>query len=590
MNITFHLSRVSQVAAFIVVSSLCWGQSADAGPFHVGDILVADRGAFFRSVPNPWGYTSGAVLKVNSVSGAVTTISECTESAPWAPWFITLVADGGLFVSNDHNPLQLVRVDPVTGGQALVISPPYHTLLWGLTVDSDDQVLVAASQNDTGGVNGVLKLNPATGTYTTLSQWASDSPHDLAIEPSGAIVVSSMSGAVYRVSPTSGTRTLLSASDGHYGYGIVVDQNGEIFQITSAPAVYRIDPASGVRATVSTAGLLNYPYGLAIEANGNLIIGDAGAGRLLRVNPNTGVQTVAASASPLTQPFGVTVVRPLFGIDVSDSAGPATASVWGAVRQAGRKFVVVAGWKGLTQNQYAAFQLAGARGAGLATAGYCLLNFTSALDGRCQVKKALRAFGTEAAYLKFLAIDVEPAFLPPNYQSPSAQQAAVNRIGEAVTEVTLAGLAPVIYSKQNDWDPITGGCVAFGHIPLWLVQYNGVTDLPTVNFGGWTASSAKQYSENTTLAGIQVDLNAADGSLFSAPAPVYRFPPPHIRFSLGRGVLTLDWCDEDAGYILEQSVGPSGPWSPVAKPANPFGVDTSDPTAASGAFFRLRSP
>ena len=114
----------------------------------------------------------------------------------------------------------------------------------------------------------------------------------------------------------------------------------------------------------------------------------------------------------------------------------------------------------------------------------------------------------------------------------------------------------------------------FSYLPLWLVKYDGFIDLPTVNFGGWTVSSAKQYVENTLIAGIEVELDVADRSVFSGPDPLYIFPPPHLRFtSIAQGLLILDWCDEDLGYILEYSEGPLDAWTPGRR----------------GLFFRLKN-
>jgi hypothetical protein len=228
------------------------------------------------------------------------------------------------------------------------------------------------------------------------------------------------------------------------------------------------------------------------------------------------------------------------GIDISTSAGEPSLRDFETIKQQGYRFVIVAGWGGVNPNRHAQVQLSRARSSGLLTAGYCYLNFASPLDGGRQVREALAAFGTEAANIGFLAIDVETSAL--NQLSPglrleppdaSAQHQAVARITEAIRQVEGVGLRAVIYAKKRDWDQVTGDTQQFKSLPLWNPKTIAGDDLtqpdlgrPAHAFGGWIRRVGKQYELDTVLNNppIKVDLNVFDLSAFSVSNPNYPSP------------------------------------------------------------------
>jgi len=243
-------------------------------------------------------------------------------------------------------------------------------------------------------------------------------------------------------------------------------------------------------------------------------------------------------ALPPSSPPTVPEISFARGIDISRSAGEPALRDFENIREQGYRFVIVAGWGGVTPNSHASVQLNRARSAGLLTAGYCYLNFASPLDGSRQVREALAAFGTEWAHLGFLAIDVETSAanqLSPGLQLESpdatAQQLALARITEAVQQVQSLGLNVVIYTKKDDWQRVTGDTQQFKGLPLWHPKTIGGSDIhqpdlanPGYTFGGWTTRMGKQYLLDTILNSppIQVDLNVFDLNAFSASTPNHR--------------------------------------------------------------------
>ncbi len=245
----------------------------------------------------------------------------------------------------------------------------------------------------------------------------------------------------------------------------------------------------------------------------------------------------APDGLPTSTP-GITSSGPyLRGIDLSSSAGDPTYQNFDDIKQRGYRYVIVSGWGGVNRNHHARTQLNRARSAGLLTAGYCYLNFACDSDGASQVREALAAFEAEAAFLGFVAIDVESDAwnqLSPGLQrepaEASAQQQAVARIAEAVEEAQGAGLRAVIYTKKSYWKRVTGNTLAFSAIPLWWTQVGPASlndpDLnsPSWTFGGWTNYVGKQCVLDTTLtaSAIPVDVDIFDTAAFALSNPSYK--------------------------------------------------------------------
>ena len=122
--------------------------------------------------------------------------------------------------------------------------------------------------------------------------------------------------AVVRVNPITGVRTvvtLLNTRD-NSPTGIAIDANGDLLVIergggqprgigTGDPDIVRVDPVTGAQSVVvsflADAGLIGIvPTGIAIDANGDLLVtyDQLGAGGgVLRVDPVTGAVTVVSS-------------------------------------------------------------------------------------------------------------------------------------------------------------------------------------------------------------------------------------------------------------------------------------------------------
>lgn len=201
-----------------------------------GDILIADQSAFA-------GFTGG-VIRVDPVTGARTTVSS-NLSHPGPPLFadpfgIAVAANGDIIVS-DITPPQLIRVNAATGTRTLISSNvsggPALVTPAGIAIAPSGDLLVA-DMNAFGGTGGVIRVNPVTGARSPVSANGApaggpsfEDPAVPVLDSSGRILVVDFnafggSGGVIRVDPATGTRTTVSSNAAPAGGPSFVDPRG----------------------------------------------------------------------------------------------------------------------------------------------------------------------------------------------------------------------------------------------------------------------------------------------------------------------------------------------------------------------------
>lgn len=190
--------------------------------------------------------------------------------------------------------------------------------------------IVVADQSAFGGSGGVIRVDPATGARTTVSENASPpggpsfvDPSDVVLAKNGDMLVvdpaafAGAGGGVIRVNAVTGARTTLSENSSPSGgpsfvdpFGIALAANGDLLvadqnAFGGGGGVIRVDPVSGARTTVTEnatppgAPAFDAPWGIIEVANGDILIADAGAfgggGGVIRVNPATGARTTLSA-------------------------------------------------------------------------------------------------------------------------------------------------------------------------------------------------------------------------------------------------------------------------------------------------------
>lgn len=127
--------------------------------------------------------------------------------------------------------------------------------------------------------------------------------------------------ALFRIDAATGAETAISVGGSFSApVGIAVEADGSIL-VADADAfggtggIIRVDPATGEQTEVSSGGLFSNPFDLAVESSGTIVVADPharGAGAVIRVDPRTGEQQMvssggeAPSALPLRE-VGITL-------------------------------------------------------------------------------------------------------------------------------------------------------------------------------------------------------------------------------------------------------------------------------------------
>jgi len=249
----------------------------------------------------------------------------------------------------------------------------FYLSVTSIAVDASGDLFIPDTYN-----NRVRKVDGKTHIITTFAGGGSGGdggldangilalPLSLAVDPSGDLFIDDFdAGRIRRVEAATGIISTVagngryvccSLSTGipaattglHLPIGLAADSSGNVFiSDTNAGRVRRVDAVTGVISTVAgggpgglgdggpaTSATLNQPHGIAIDAAGNLFIGDTANSRVRRVDAMTTIiSTVAgdgtfgysgdgglATQAKLNRPQGVAVDRTgnLFIADASN--------------------------------------------------------------------------------------------------------------------------------------------------------------------------------------------------------------------------------------------------------------------------------
>jgi Beta-propeller repeat len=219
----------------------------------------------------------------------------------------------------------LIRVDPVTGDQAVVVlRGGVNSERPGLAFAPDGKILLARS--DLGVPSAVERLDvssdpPTLGVVSTGGFFSEAC--DVAIEHSGNILVADADsvdflGAIIRVDPTTGAQSVVSGGGGFLDpVSMALEPNGSILVADDlAATLFRVDPLLGTQEVVSAGGLFQFPGPGEIALNGDIlyvaegIADESGSilkGAIVSVNPQTGEQQLVSDGGFLNLPDDISV-------------------------------------------------------------------------------------------------------------------------------------------------------------------------------------------------------------------------------------------------------------------------------------------
>jgi serine/threonine-protein kinase len=184
---------------------------------------------------------------------------------------------------------------------------------FALALDAEGRVVVADR-----AAGRVVRIDPATAETTVLAEVPE--PVDVTVGPDGAVYV--VAGERVRRIDASGTTTVAGTGARGFGgdggpaasaplnavAGVAVDAAGNVYVAEYENRIRRVDAATGTIATIAGNGdpgyggdggpasraLLHHPHGIAVAADGAIVVADTENDRLRRIDPRTGrIATIA---------------------------------------------------------------------------------------------------------------------------------------------------------------------------------------------------------------------------------------------------------------------------------------------------------
>jgi hypothetical protein len=160
----------------------------------------------------------------------------------------------------------------------------------------------------------VIGLDPQTGYFRMVSKGGLlGVPAGIANEPSGTVLVAN-GHALIRVDPRTGAQGC--AYSGRFfssPVGVAVAGDGLIYVSDAAGLVIRVDPGSGWQTIISNGGVLTRPQGIVLRGNDIYVTdvagrtGNAGVGRIVQIDMLTGRQRIVAQGGYLVGPVSLAV-------------------------------------------------------------------------------------------------------------------------------------------------------------------------------------------------------------------------------------------------------------------------------------------
>jgi streptogramin lyase len=161
----------------------------------------------------------------------------------------------------------------------------------------------------------VLRVTPATGRVGVIVPTLFR-PYAIVRAPSGSVFIS-IGNALQRLNATGAPTTVAEVAKGVEIGPIAAAPNGDVYYST-ATQVFRLPGGSGTPVHIGGTGAeggggdggpaldaqFSSPHGLAVAADGALLVSDRGNNRVRRIDPATGVIT---AFSQVGEPYGIDV-------------------------------------------------------------------------------------------------------------------------------------------------------------------------------------------------------------------------------------------------------------------------------------------
>jgi sugar lactone lactonase YvrE len=263
---------------------------------------------------------AGAVIAVDPGNGRQTMLSQGDLFVD--PSNVAFLADGRLLVSDIAafgGAGGLIAVDPTNGRQTKIAASTVFKFPSGMAVDATGKIVVAYPER-VQGRGTVLRVNPGNGDHTEVAPGVQFvSPVGVALDVNGNLLVtdpdiSGLASRLHRIDQGVAPRILATGKPpGAVYFGLAIEGTDHILVVNNPNGpereLLRFHPTTGAMTKVSSGNKLVAHSGVAVEANGPIVVTDQVNG-VVRIGPNTGAQSVVSSGGHLAgRPTGIAVRR-----------------------------------------------------------------------------------------------------------------------------------------------------------------------------------------------------------------------------------------------------------------------------------------
>jgi sugar lactone lactonase YvrE len=364
---------------------------------------------------------------------------------------------------------------------------------YGVAVDVSGNLFIADWENarirkvDTNGIITTVAGDANSGYFGDGGPATSaslDFPQGVAVDASGNLFIADYYNQRIRMVGTNGIIITVAGNgtSGYSGdggpatsaslydpYGVAVDASGNLFIADSNNRRIRKVDANGIITTVAGDGIsgfagdggsatnarLNDPYGVAVDASGNLFIADDGNNRVRQVMPGGAGSSLLANQAGnyqviVTSPFGTVtsqVATLTFLLPPSFTVQPASQD---AIAGSNATFTVTAA--GTPPLAYA-WQRGGTPIAGASNSSYTTNDVQLADSGSQFTCILSNAYGSVTSAVAILTVD-----LPPSIAAQPTNQSVLAG-NTAVFGLTLSGGGPYAYEWLLDGTQVSGGII-----------------------------------------------------------------------------------------------------------------------------------
>ncbi len=284
-----------------------------------GAVVLKDAGG--NAIATAYVLGTGTGPQIGFTSPSAASVINVTGVGQGSPFQLALDGAGNMYVANYTGGTGSVQRLPAGGGPGTVVNTGSIVLnsVTGVAVDGAGNLFIADNSNSrivvvgANGVAGVLSISGLSTTMGTPMSLALDGAGNLyfADNTRGRIMKVQIAASSLGTASPSGVGTEVNTGSvlgpGRLT-GVAVDGLGNVYA-ANRTNVLKIAPGGNAAAVIANVpGGLSSPQGVAVDAAGDLFIADAGSNnRFVEVAPNGVASVVGLGSLTVDYPFGVTV-------------------------------------------------------------------------------------------------------------------------------------------------------------------------------------------------------------------------------------------------------------------------------------------